>query len=83
MTNSERYPKAWEFYIENARNITMEPDLVHLGNYRIPKPDGSGIIYADTVTQLWSRFIKDWNESVHDEATLYNKIQYIVTHFNH
>jgi hypothetical protein len=41
MKNSKAYPEAWEFFIEHARNIKNEPDIAHLGDYRISKPDES------------------------------------------
>lgn len=51
--NSQKYPEAWKFYEEQARNITGERDLLHMGNYRIPVPNMSGdFIYADTVESL-------------------------------
>ena len=84
MSNRLMHPAAWTFYSEQARNITKELDLVHLGNYRIPKPDESGdFIYADTVEQLWYRFFDAWTFSVHDSESLHRQIQYITTHLNH
>lgn len=82
--NSEKYPKAWAFFEEQARNITAEQDLVHLGNYRIPCPDASGkFIYAKNVVELWSRFINFWTVNVGEDPAeqVYHKIQYIVNHF--
>ncbi len=84
LSNRFKHPKAWVFFEEQARNITGESDLVHLGHYRIPKPDESGdFIYADTVETLWCRFIDTWNHSVYDSESLYRQIQYITTHLNH
>lgn len=62
-----------------------EPDLVHLGNYRIPIPDMSGNFrYADTPEELWSKFIRDWYwiEGL-NAPTVRGKIQYIVKNFSH
>lgn len=83
-SNKELHPEAWKFYIEQARNIKEEPDLVHLGNYRIPVPDGSGnFIYADEVEFLWARFIKAWYDPALglNSPSVYGKIQYIVEKF--
>ena len=84
MSNSEKYPEAWAFYIEQARNIMQEPELVHLGNYRIPKPNMSGdFIYAKTVEGLWSQFIQAWYMIDINSHSVYGKIQYIVQNLNH
>jgi hypothetical protein len=83
-SNRFKHPDAWVFYEEQARNIMGEPDLVHLGNYRIPAPDETGnFIYADTPEQLWARFFDAWTFSIHDSESLHRQIQYIVTHLNH
>lgn len=80
--NSELHPEAWAFYIEQARNITGEPELVSLGNYRIPIPDQSGnFIYADEIEQLWPQFIREWYKISLDSPSVYGKIQYIVNNF--
>jgi len=82
MSNSVKHPEAWKFYIEQARNIENEPDISMLGKYRIPVPNRSGLfIYADTVEELWSRFIKSWYEVDLNSESVYGKIQYIVQHF--
>ena len=82
MSNSERYPEAWNFYIEQARNITNEPDLIHLGNYRIPEPNRSGrFIYAYTVESLWCKFIESWYRPDLNSESVYGRIQYIVRTF--
>lgn len=84
MSNSVKHPEAWKFYIEQARNIMEEPDLVHMGNYRIPVPDMSGnFIYADSVEVLWSKFIRIWYEPKLglNSPSVYGKIQYIVETF--
>ena len=84
LSNRVKYPEAWKFFEEQARNIMEEPTLVHLGNYRIPNPDNNGeFIYTNTVEKLWCKFIDTWNNGVHDSESLYRKIQYITTHFNH
>ena len=82
MSNKKKYPEAWEFYIEQARNIMEEPELNHMGNYRIPKPNMSGdFIYAKDVTELWDKFILDWYEPNIKSHSVYGKIQYIVDNF--
>lgn len=82
MSNSEKHPEAWNFYVEQARNISNELNLNHLGNYRIPKPNRSGdFIYAETVEELWSKFIKSWYNIDINSESVYGKIQYIVQNF--
>jgi hypothetical protein len=82
MCNSKRHPEAWAFFIEHARNIQGEPDINHLGKYRIPVPDRSGnFIYADDTGILWSKFIEKWYEANLDSPSVYGIIQYVVTHF--
>lgn len=84
MSNKDKYPEAWNFYVREARNIQEESDLNRLGNYRIPKPDKSGkFIYAETIEQLWSRFIIIWHTITSLNApTCRGKIQYITQVFN-
>lgn len=80
--NSKKYPEAWEFYINHARNITQESDLIHLGNYRISEPNRSGkFIYANTVEELWLKFIKSWYDVNFNSESVHGKIQYIVQNF--
>lgn len=82
MNNSIEHPEAWEFFMEQARNIMQEPYLIHLGNYRIPRPNMSGdFIYAVTVEGLWSQFIRAWYAVDINSHSVYGKIQYIVQHF--
>jgi hypothetical protein len=86
ISNSIKHPEEWAFWIEQARNITEEPTLVHLGNYRIPRPDMSGsFLYADTVERLWIDFMYSWNDpgSGLNSPSVYGKIQYIVEKFSH
>jgi hypothetical protein len=81
-SNRELYPEAWNFFEEQARNIMEEPDLIHKGNYRIPKPDRSGnFIYADSPEILWSKFIESWYKVDINSESVYGKIQYIVQNF--
>lgn len=81
-TNSELDPEAWNFYIEQARNIKDEPHLNHLGNYRIPEPNKSGyFIYADSVEILWRKFIRIWYKEDINSESLNGKIQYIANNF--
>lgn len=82
ISNSKKYPEAWVFYVEQARNITEESTLNHLGNYRIPKPNQSNdFIYADKVEQLWSKFIRAWFDEDLNSPSIRGKIQYIVNNF--
>lgn len=47
-SNSELYPEVWKIFVEQARNISEEKDICHLGTYRIPNPDKSGnFLYSD------------------------------------
>jgi len=81
-SNHELYPECWEFFIEHARNITGEPDICHLGNYRIPVPDMSGnFIYADHPGVLFSKLKDKFYEPSLNSPSVYVKIQYIVTKF--
>jgi hypothetical protein len=81
-SNSELHPEAWAFYVEEARNIMGEPDLVQLGNYRIPVPNMSGdFIYANTVESLWCQFIREWYRPQRNSHSVYGQIQYIVQTF--
>lgn len=80
--NSITHPEAWDFYINEARNIEEEPSINHLGKYRIPIPDESGnFIYADDTANLWREFIKEWYKPRLNSSSVYGKIQYIVTNF--
>ena len=83
-SNRLKYPEAWKFYEEQARNIMEEDDLNHLGNYRIPVPDQSGnFIYTKSVEDLWSKFIHAWYDPKLglNSPSVYGKIQYIVEKF--
>lgn len=81
-SNAELYPEAWSFYIDQARNIKEEYDINYLGNYRIPEPNRSGkFIYAQTVEELWGKFIDKWNEPDLNSESIRSKIQYIVNTF--
>jgi hypothetical protein len=82
VSNKIKYPQAWAFYIEHARNMMEEEDCKY--NYRIPKPNMSGdFIYADKVEHLWSMFIRAWHDPRDglNSPSLYGKIQYIVETF--
>jgi hypothetical protein len=80
VSNRIKHPEAWKFWEEQARNIMGEPDLVHMGNYRIPIPDKSGnFLYAKTVEELWGKFIDSWyNLQGLNAPTVRGKIQFIV-----
>ncbi len=82
-SNKKLYPEAWSFYVEQARNITNEPELVELGNYRIPEPNKSGnFIYANTIEELWTKFMFQWYKPNLNSESVHGKIQYIVQNFN-
>lgn len=84
MSNSIKHPAAWKFYVKQARNIEKESDINHLGKYRIPIPNQSGqFIYANDPAELWSKFIVEWYKADLSSESIYGKIQYIVTKFNH
>jgi hypothetical protein len=81
-SNADLYPECWEFFIEYARNITGEPDICHLGNYRISVPDMSGnFIYADDPGILFIKLKNVFYEPSLDSPSVYGKIQYIVRKF--
>ena len=82
MSNSIKHPEAWKFYIQQARNIEKEPNINHLGKYRIPVPNRSEqFIYADGVGILWRKFIESWYKEDINSESIHGKIQYIVTNF--
>ena len=82
MKNSKAYPEAWEFFIEHARNIKNEPDIAHLGDYRISRPDESGkYIYANCPGKLFAIFKDIFYKISLDSPSVYGKIQYIVRNF--
>jgi hypothetical protein len=84
MCNSEKHPEAWKFFVKQARNIENEPAINHLGKYRIPTPNRSGnFLYANDPADLWKIFIVEWCKVDMNSESLYGKIQYIVTKFNH
>ena len=83
MSNSERYPEAWAFYIEHARNMGGTEFEID-GKYRIPVPDMKTpieYIHTDTVEMLWSQFISRWYREDLNSPSLHGKIQYIVNNF--
>lgn len=80
--NSELYPEAWAFFIEQARNMEEEEES-KFGRYRIPKPDMSGnFIYSNCPGILFSRFKEEFYKPSLDSPSVYGKIQYIVQNFN-
>ncbi len=82
MSNKERHPEAWDFFAEQARNITQEIELSDLGNYRIPKPNKSGdFLYADKVEELWCMFILQWYKEDVNSESVRGRMQYIVNNF--
>lgn len=80
-SNSEKYPEAWQFFIEHARNMRNEPES-RLGKYRVPKPDMSGdFLYHDRVEILFHIFKNEYYKPSINSHSVYGKIQYIVENF--
>lgn len=81
ISNAIKYPEAWEFFIEHARNMEDEPECIH-GKYRIPVPNMSGnFIYADDPGVLFVRFKEEFYKPRLESHSLYGKIQYIADSF--
>jgi len=84
MSNSEKHPDAWEFFIENARNMEKEEEVIY-GKYRIPHPCSTlgdiRFIYANDSGELWSKFIEEWYKPDLNSQSAYGKIQAIVEKF--
>lgn len=82
ISNADKYPEAWKFFIEHARNIENEKDLPNY-KYRIPTPDMSGnFIYHDHPGNLFHLFREEFYKPRLNSPSLYGKIQYIVNTFN-
>lgn len=82
MSNRIKYPEAWAFFVEHARNIEEE-DEGKIAPYRIPKPDRSGdFIYADCPGKLFRVFLEHWHKPSLDSPSVRGKIQHIVKHLN-
>lgn len=80
-SNSEKYPEAWAFFIEHARNMEDEPEVIH-GKYRIPKPDRSGdFLYSHCPGELFWKFKNFFYHVDINSPSVYGKIQYIVQNF--
>lgn len=81
ISNAIKYPEAWKFFIEHARNIEGYPEE-EFGIYRIPTPDLSGtFIYADHPGVLFQRFKEEFYKPRLNSHSLYGKIQYITDNF--
>lgn len=81
-SNKEKHPEAWAFFVSQSRNMEEEPDELHLGKYRIPRPNMSGdFIYANDPGPLWARFIRAWYMADHNSHSVYGQIQFIVENF--
>lgn len=81
VSNKVRYPEAWAFFIEHARNLEEEPEFTY--KYRIPKPDMSGdFLYANTIEYLWISFKEEFYKPRLESHSVYGAIQYIVNTFN-
>lgn len=81
MSNAEKYPECWEFFIEHARNMEGEPEA-KIAKYRIPKPDHSGeFIHDNCPGKLFEKFKNFWYQDNLNSMSIYGKIQYIVNNF--
>lgn len=81
ISNAIKYPEAWKFFIEHARNMEDEIESEH-GKYRIPIPDRSGnFIYADCPGVLFLLFKEEFYKPRLESPSLYGKIQYIADNF--
>lgn len=79
--NSKRFPEAWEFFIEHARNME-NTEFEQFGKYRIPVPDMSGnFIYSDCPGKLFWVFKEEFYKPSLNSHSVYGKIQYIVENF--
>ena len=78
MTNSEKYPKAWRFFVELARN--MEGTIYEeFGKYRVPSPNKERqFIYAEDTPELFIKLKNEFYKENINSLSLYGKIQYIV-----
>ena len=77
-SNSQKYPEAWKFFIEHARNMENTEFEIY-GKYRIPKPDMSGdFIYSNCSGMLFWLFKEDFYKPSLNSHSVYGKIQYIV-----
>lgn len=69
MTNEEKYPEAWKFFVKYARNIG--------GGYRISKPDESGeFLYADDPGTLFEKFKKEFYKPLEQVRYIANNLNY-------
>lgn len=81
ISNAVKYPEAWNFFIEHARNMEDETESEH-GKYRIPVPDMSGnFIYADDSGVLFQRLCVEFYKPRFESPSIYGKIQYIADNF--
>lgn len=81
VSNKIKYPEAWEFFMEHARNMEDEEEC-KWGKYRIPVPDMSGnFIYSDDVGVLFLMFKEEFYKPQLNSLSLYGKIQYITDNF--
>lgn len=79
--NSEKYPEAWKFFIEHARNMEGT-EFDKYGKYRISIPDLSGdFIYSNDVGILFIKFKDEFYKPSINSPSVYGKIQYIVEKF--
>ncbi len=81
-SNAERYPEAWAFFLEHARNIENETGLPNF-KYRIPKPDMSGdFIYRDDIGDLFWAFKDEFYKPSLNSHSVYGQIQAITEKFS-
>ena len=79
-SNSKKYPEAWAFFIEHARNIKGCEDE-SLGLYRVPHPTEEICLYSNHIGELFLKLKAVFYEPSLDSPSVYGKVQYIVTHF--
>ena len=81
MSNSEKYPECWEFFVNQARNMEREPGE-SMGKYRVPVPDRSGnFLYHDRVEVLFQLLKQEWYKPRIESPSVYGKVQFIVENF--
>jgi hypothetical protein len=79
--NSKKYPEAWNFFIEHARNME-NTEFERFGKYRIPKPDKSGdFLYHDDVGWLFWYFKEEFYKPNLNSHSVHGIIQYVVENF--
>jgi hypothetical protein len=80
MSNSKKYPEAWKYFVEYARNIEGCEDAIN-GKYCIPHPTKSEFIYSNDTGELFLKFKDAFYAENFNSPSIYGKIQYIVNNF--